>query len=200
MEHYINIYAARKKRRKRYGSYDRRGQIINRVSIDERPAIVDKRKRIGDWELDTVIGKAHKQAIVTITERKTRLSLIRKVKFKTAENFADAIIELLGPMKKWVKNNLYNGKEFAFHERIAKALNAKFYFAHPYSSWERGLNENTNGLIRQYLPKKTDFKKVTQKQIDNVMEKLNNRPRKCLGFKTPNQVFFGINPTVALQS
>ena len=92
------------------------------------------------------------------------------------------------------------GKEFAFHERIAKALNAKFYFAHPYSSWERGLNENTNGLIRQYLPKKTDFKKVTQKQIDNVMEKLNNRPRKCLGFKTPNQVFFGINPTVALQS
>ena len=191
----------KKKRRKRYGSYDRRGQIINRVSIDERPAIVDKRKRIGDWELDTVIGKAHKQAIVTITERKTRLSLIRKVKFKTAENVADAIIELLGPMKKWVKTlTADNGKEFAFHERIAKALNAKFYFAHPYSSWERGLNENTNGLIRQYLPKKTDFKKVTQKQIDNVMEKLNNRPRKCLGFKTPNQVFFGINPTVALQS
>lgn len=191
----------KKKRRKRYGSYDRRGQIINRVSIDERPAIVDKRRRIGDWELDTVIGKAHQQAIVTITERKTRLSLIRKVKFKTAENVADAIIELLGPMKKWVKTlTADNGKEFAFHERIAKALNAKFYFAHPYSSWERGLNENTNGLIRQYLPKKTDFKKVTQKQIDNVMEKLNNRPRKCLGFKTPNQVFFGINPTVALQS
>ena len=119
----------------------------------------------------------------------------------TAENVADAIIELLGPMKKWVKTlTADNGKEFAFHERIAKALNAKFYFAHPYSSWERGLNENTNGLIRQYLPKKTDFKKVTQKQIDNVMEKLNNRPRKCLGFKTPNQVFFGINPTVALQS
>ena len=111
MEHYINIYAARKKRRKRYGSYDRRGQIINRVSIDERPAIVDKRRRIGDWELDTVIGKAHQQAIVTITERKTRLSLIRKVKFKTAENVADAIIELLGPMKKWVKTlTADNGK------------------------------------------------------------------------------------------
>ena len=117
------------------------------------------------------IGKAHKQAIVTITERKTRLSLIRKVKFKTAVNVADAIIELLGPMKKWLETlTADNGKEFSYHERIAKALNAKFYFAHPYSSWERGLNENTNGLIRQYLPKKTDFKKVTQKQIDNVME------------------------------
>jgi len=190
-----------KKRRKRYGSYDRRGQIINRVSIDERPAIVDSRSRIGDWELDTIIGKAHKQAIVTITERKTRFSLIRKVKFKTAENVSDAIIALLTPMKKWVKTlTADNGKEFAFHQLIAKALNAKFYFAHPYSSWERGLNENTNGLIRQYIPKKTDFKQVSQKQIDTVMEKLNNRPRKCLGFKTPNQVFFGINPTVALQS
>ena len=190
-----------KKRRKRYGSYDRRGQIINRVSIDERPAIVDSRSRIGDWELDTIIGKAHKQAIVTITERKTRFSLIRKVKFKTAENVSDAIIALLTPMKKWVKTlTADNGKEFAFHELIANALNAKFYFAHPYSSWERGLNENTNGLIRQYIPKKTDFKQVSQKQIDTVMEKLNNRPRKCLGFKTPNQVFFGINPTVALQS
>lgn len=190
-----------KKRRKRYGSYSRRGQIINRVSIDERPAIVDNRSRIGDWELDTIIGKAHKQAVVTLTERKTRLTLIRKVKFRTAENVADAIIDLLGPMKKWVKTlTADNGKEFAFHELIAKALNAKFYFAHPYSSWERGLNENTNGLIRQYIPKSSDFKTITQKQIDNVMEKLNNRPRKCLGFKTPNQVFFGINPTVALQS
>jgi len=104
-------------------------------------------------------------------------------------------------MKKWVKTlTADNGKEFAFHELIAKALNAKFYFAHPYSSWERGLNENTNGLIRQYFPKKSNFKTIAQKQIDFVMEKLNNRLRKCFGFKTPNQVFFGINPTVALQS
>jgi len=190
-----------KKRRKRYGTNNRRGQIINRISIDERPAIVDTRSRIGDWELDTVIGKAHKQAIVTLTERKTRFTLIRKVRFRTAENVADAIIRLLNPIKKWVKTlTADNGKEFASHELIAKALNAKFYFAHPYSSWERGLNENTNGLIRQYFPKKSDFKAITQKQIDNAMKRLNNRPRKCLGFKTPNQVFFGINPSVALQS
>ena len=189
-----------KKRRKRYGSYSHRGQLINRVSIDG-PAIVDRRSRIGDWELDTIIGKAHKQAIVTITERKTRFTFIRKVAFRTAENVANAIIDLLGPMKKWVKTlTVDNGKEFALHELIAKALDAKFFFAHPYSSWERGLNENTNDLIRQYIPKKSVFKNITQKQIDNVMEKLNNRPRKCLGFKAPNQVFFGINPTVALQS
>ena len=176
----------KKKRRKRYGSYARTGQINNRVSIDERPAIVDKRRRIGDWELDTVIGKAHKQAIVTITERKTRLSLIRKVKFKTAVNVADAIIELLGPMKKWVETlTADNGKEFAYHERIAKALNAKFYFAHPYSSWERGLNENTNGLIRQYLPKKTDFKKVTQKQIGHVMENKTTVPENAWDLRHP---------------
>lgn len=190
-----------KKRRKRYGSYNRGGQIINRVSIDERPAIVDTRSRIGDWELDTIVGKAHKQAVVTLTERKTRFSLIRKVRFRTAENVANAIIELLWPIKEWVKTlTADNGKEFAFHDLIAISLSAKFYFAHPYSSWERGLNENTNGLIRQYIPKKTDFKTITQKKIDAIMEKLNNRPRKCLGFMTPNQIFFGINPTVALQS
>lgn len=171
-----------KKRRKRYGTTNRRGQIINRISIDDRPDIVDTRSWIGDWELDTVIGKAYKQAIVTLTERKTHFTLIRKVKFRTADNVSKAIIALLEPIKKWVKTlTADNGKEFAFHEIIAKAPNAKFYFAHPYSSWERGLNENTNGLIRQYFPKKSDFKTITQKQVNNVMNKLNNRSRKCLG-------------------
>ena len=191
-----------RQRRKRYGSYSRRqGQLINRVSIDERPAVVDTRRRIGDWELDTIIGKGHKQAIVSLTERKTRLTLIRKIKRKTADQVSRAIIHLLSPLAHRVHTlTSDNGKEFAQHETIAKQLKAKFYFAHPYSSWERGLNENTNGLIRQYFPKKHDFTTITQKQIDRVMEKLNNRPRKCLGFKTPNQVFFGINPTVALAS
>ena len=190
-----------KKRRKRYGSYNTRGQIINRVSIDERPAIVDKRSRIGDWELDTIIGKAHKQAIVTITERKTKLTLMRKVKQKTADNVAKAIIALLKPIAHRVHTlTADNGKEFAAHEHVANALNAKFYFAHPYASWERGLNENTNGLIRQYFPKKYDFTTITKQEINTVMDKLNNRPRKTLGIKTPNQIFFGINPTVALAS
>ncbi len=91
-------------------------------------------------------------------------------------------------------------KEFADHKTIADKLNAKFYFAHPYASWERGLNENTNGLIRQYFPKKRDFKTITRVEINRAMDKLNNRPRKCLGIKTPNQVFLGINPSAAVAS
>ena len=190
-----------KQRRKRYGSYSRRGQLINRISIDERPAIVDARSRLGDWELDTIIGKGHKQAIVSLTERKSRLTLIHKVERKTAENVSRAIIRLLKPLAHRVLTlTSDNGKEFAKHEAMAKALNAEFYFAHPYASWERGLNENTNGLIRQYFPKNCDFTTITQKEINRVMDKLNNRPRKCLGIKTPNQVFFGINPPVALAS
>lgn len=190
-----------KQRRKRYGSYSRRGQLINRISIDDRPAIVDIRSRMGDWELDTIIGKGHKQAIVSLVERKSRLTLIHKVERKTADSVTQAIIHLLKPIAHRVHTlTADNGKEFAGHETIAKTLKAKFYFAHPYASWERGLNENTNGLIRQYFPKKLDFTTITQGEIDQVMDKLNNRPRKCLGIKTPNQVFFGLNPPVALAS
>lgn len=188
-----------KQRKKRYGVYTRRGTIPNQVSIEQRPAIVDARRRFGDWELDTVIGKQHRQALVTIVERKSKLTLMAKVKRKTAEAVAAAIIGLLKSFSPWVHTlTADNGREFSHHEKIAKALKAKFYFAHPFASWERGLNENTNGLIRQYFPKKHDFATITQRQIDHVMERLNNRPRKCLGIKTPNQVFFGINPTVAL--
>ena len=190
-----------KQRKKRYGSYERRGQIPNKVSIEERPAIVERRQRIGDWELDTIMGKGHKQAIVSLSERKSRLSLIAKVETKGAEGVKEAVISLLKPLAKHVHTiTSDNGKEFARHEAIAEALNADFYFAHPYASWERGLNENTNGLIRQYFPKGHDFTTITQKEIQRVMDKLNNRPRKCLGMKTPNQVFFGINPPVALVS
>lgn len=190
-----------KQRRKRYGSYSRRGQLIDRVSIDERPAIVDRRSRLGDWELDTIIGKSHRQAIVSLTERKSRYTLIQKVKHKTAQCVSSAIIHLLSPFSKKVHTlTADNGKEFADHKHIAKQLKAKFYFAHPYASWERGLNENTNGLIRQYFPKHRDFTTITQKEINHVMHKLNNRPRKCLGIKTPNQVFLGLNPSVALAS
>lgn len=188
-----------KQRKKRYGVYSYRGQIPNQISIEQRPAIVDKRTRYGDWELDTVIGKNHQQALVTLVERKSRLTLIAKVVRKTAENVSDAIISLLSTLKPWVYTlTSDNGREFAKHVYIAKKLKAKFYFAHPYASWERGLNENTNGLIRQYFPKKHDFTTITEHQVERVMDKLNNRPRKCLGFKTPNEVFFGIKPTVAL--
>ena len=188
-----------KQRKKRYGSNSRRGTIPNQISIDQRPAIVEKRQRIGDWELDTVIGKNHKQALVTLVERKSRFTLIAKVIRKTAENVSDAIIKLLFPYPNKVKTlTADNGREFAQHETIAQQLKVRFFFAHPYASWERGLNENTNGLIRQYFPKKTDFTTITNEHIQFVIERLNNRPRKCLGFKTPNQIFAGLKPEVAL--
>ena len=188
-----------KQRRKSYGAYSRRGCIPDAVCIEQRPAIVDTRRRFGDWELDTVIGKNHRQALVTLVEHKSKLTLIAKVTHKTADAVSRAIIRLLKPLSSWVHTlTADNGREFAQHQKIAQALNAKFYFAHPFASWERGLNENTNGLIRQYFPKKHDFTTITQQQIKRVMDKLNNRPRKCLGIKTSNQVFFGIEPNVAL--
>ena len=170
---------------------ERRGTIPNRVSIDDRAAIVETRSRIGDWEADTVIGKNHRQAIVSIVERKTGFTLIQKVERKTALAVSQAMIGLLKPHRKKVHTiTSDNGKEFAGHEEIASKLKANFYFAHPYSSWERGTNENTNGLIRQYFPKNRDFTTITQHEINMAMERLNNRPRKRLGYQTPNQVFF----------
>jgi IS30 family transposase len=197
-----DLYAylrCQKKRKKRYGSIDTRGQLKNRVSIDERPSIVDKRKRVGDWELDTVIGRRGGAVLVTAVERKTRCSVIALSPNKTAEAVKQAILDALTPLAAWVKTLTYdNGKEFALHEDIAEALKAKGYFAHPYHSWERGLNENTNGLIRQYVPKGTSMDDLTQSEVNSIMDNLNNRPRKCLGFRTPNQVLFGINPPIAL--
>jgi len=190
-----------KPRRKRYGRYDRRGQIKDRVCIDERPAVVERRSRIGDWEADTVIGQPGGAVLVTLAERKTRQSILALSPDKSAKAVKKAIIGALQPHAAHVHTITYdNGKEFAHHTEIADALDAKGYFAHPYHSWERGLNENMNGLIRQYLPKGKSFDSLTQDDIQCIMDKLNNRPRKCLGYKTPNQVFFGINPPVALAS
>jgi IS30 family transposase len=188
-----------KQRRKRYGKMDRRGTIPNRLSIEDRPAIVETRSRIGDWEADTVIGKSHRQAIVSVVERKTGFTLIHKVERKTAQAVTEAMTTLLKPYRNKVHTiTSDNGKEFAGHEEIANKLKADFYFAHPYASWERGTNENTNGLIRQYFPKSRDFTTITQQEIDTAMERLNNRPRKRLGYQTPNQVFFKLG--VALQT
>jgi len=190
-----------KQRKKRYGSADKRGQLKNRVSIDERPAVVDRRNRIGDWEIDTVIGRQGGSVLVTAAERKTRLSIVALSPDKTAKSVKDALLKALSPLAAEVKTLTYdNGKEFALHEDIAEALEAKGYFAHPYHSWERGLNENMNGLIRQYAPKGSCFNSLTEKDTKRMMEKLNNRPRKCLGFKTPNEIMFGIKPTIALAS
>jgi IS30 family transposase len=179
-----------KKYHKRTNEYQRRGIIKNRISIDERPTIVDAKVRIGDWEIDTVIGKDHKGALVTLVDRKSKFAIIRRVKSKHADVVTEATIELLQPLKKFTHTiTADNGKEFAYHELIAKALDAKVYFCDPYSSWQRGLNEHTNGLIRQYIPKKSEFENISKEEIVTIQNKLNHRPRKSLGFKTPFEVF-----------
>ena len=161
------------------------------MSIDQRPEIVDQRKRIGDWEVDTIIGKRHRQAIVTLTERKSRFALLRKVEQRKANLVSDAVIDLLQPVadrSHTITGD--NGKEFAEHKRIAKELDIDFFFAHPYTAWERGANENMNGLVRQYIPKNQDLASVTDDEVLQIINKLNHRPRKCLDFSTPFEVFF----------
>jgi IS30 family transposase len=181
----------RKKRRKRYGSYAKRGFRHTQISIDERPAVVAEKSRIGDIEVDTIIGKGHHQAIVTIVDRKSKLLRMKKVTRKTSTLVRQAICsELKGLTVHTLTSD--NGCEFAEHRKIAKSLGADFYFCHPYSSWERGLNENTNGLIRQFFPKQMKFDTITVEQIKHVEDKLNNRPRKSLGYQTPNEVYFNI--------
>lgn len=188
---YTYLRQGHRKRRKKYGTgISARGHLKNRVSIDERPAIVNTNSRLGHWEGDTIIGKNHKGAILTLVERKSKLVKISLMQDKSSDSVKKAILELLKNHKSKVKTITFdNGKEFACHEDISKKLKAKIYFAHPYSSWERGLNENTNGLLRQYFPKKTDFSKINKKDIAIAQKKLNLRPRKKLGFKTPLEVF-----------
>lgn len=188
-----------RQRKKRYGAPSRRGQLKDTVSIEARPAIVAARGRIGDWEVDTVIGKGQRQALVTLNERRSMYTLIAHVKERSAEAVAQAVERLLSRFKHRVHTiTSDNGKEFASHRSIARKLKADFFFAHPYASWERGQNENINGLIRQYFPKGMDFSTITQQQLQQVMDKLNHRPRKTLDVKTPHEVFFNI--PVALHS
>ena len=170
-------------------SHAGRGHIKNRVGIEARPAIVDEKGRVGDWEIDLVIGKGHSGALVTIVERATRFTVSKRINDKSAKTVTAATIALLAPFKKAVHTiTADNGKEFAYHEKVTEALDAKVYFAAPYSSWQRGLNENTNGLLRQYWPKNTDFKRVSPNEVSSVIIKLNRRPRKKLGYKTPEKL------------
>ena len=185
---------SQKPHRKRYASgQERRGVIKNRVSIDERPEIVAEKSRIGDWEGDTVIGKNHKGGLVTLAERKSRYVLAGHIRSKHAGGVTSVITGLLAPYKEQCHTITFdNGKEFAEHEKVAEALKADIYFAHPYHSWERGLNENSNGLLRQYFPKGMELTDITEAQVLAAVEKLNHRPRKVLGYRTPHEVFFGV--------
>ncbi|GFO73490.1 transposase [Bathymodiolus japonicus methanotrophic gill symbiont] len=176
--------------RKRYGHARNRTGIPNRVDIDERPDVANRRERVGDWEADTIIGKNHKGAIVTLDDRKSKLRLAFPLAGKKAEAVKDAMLLLFKPIQSFVETITFdNGKEFTQHEKLAKELKCSTYFAKPYHSWERGQNENANGLLRQYFPKAMELTGVTIKQVFDAVDKLNSRPRKCLDFKTPYEVF-----------
>jgi IS30 family transposase len=189
---YTHLRHQNKTYRKRYGSAhprNRRG-IPNRTDIDERPDIVNTRERVGDWEADTMIGKNHKGVFVTLDERKSKLRLALPVSNKKARSVTDAMLSLFSPIKRFVNTITFdNGKEFAYHEEVANTIQCDTYFAKPYHSWERGQNENANGLLRQYFPKSMALIDVTVKQVLDAVHKLNSRPRKCLGFKTPYEAF-----------
>ena len=191
-----------KKRRKRYASAkSRRGQIIGRRPIAQRPASVETRSQVGHWEGDTVIGAGHKQAIVTLVERKSGYAVISHVIQKTSDLVSKAIITSLGPLALCVKTVTYdNGKEFADHAVVDKALKSTAYFADPYSSWQRGSNENFNGLLRQYIPKKRPLSTVTASELKKIQDLINHRPRKRLGYKTPHEVLHQSFKRVALRT
>lgn len=187
---YTHLRHQRKTYRKRYGSAHNRTGIPDRRDIDERPVEVNNRERVGDWEADTVIGKNHKGAVITLDERKSKLRLAAPLPGKKAEYVKEAIITLLSPVKQFVETITFdNGKEFTLHKEIAKEIECDTYFAKPYHSWERGQNENANGLLRQYFPKSMELLDVTVQKVLSAVDKLNNRPRKCLNFQTPYEVF-----------
>lgn len=177
-------------RRYRKGSHAKRVIIPNRIGIEKRPKIVDSKQRFGDWEVDTVLGKQGTGAIVSLVERKSKMYLIRKVPSKSTEDVCRAVVAMLWRYRRHVLTiTADNGTEFCAHEHIAQKLKTDVYFANPYASWERGLNENFNGLLRQYIPKGTDLRTVTNEEIAKVQRLLNLRPRKSLGYRQPAVVF-----------
>ncbi len=184
-------YLARKQRcrRKRGNKTNSRGQIINKISIEQRPAAANNRERFGDFEQDTIIGANHKKAILTLVDRKTLFTKLVLLEGKNATQLSEQTIKTLKDFKPYLHTiTSDNGKEFAKHEHIAKQLNVQYFFTHPYSSYECGTVENTNGLIRRYIPKKASFENLTQEILNKIENKLNNRPRKKLNFYTPNEI------------
>jgi transposase, IS30 family len=186
-----HLRGARKQRRKRYARKDSRGRLAGKRPITERPASVERRRRKGHWEIDTVLGGRAKDCILTMVERKTGYLLIGKLKARTSDEAAKSTLKLINAHEGKVKTiTADNGTEFHGYAQIEERSAVKFYFATPHHSWERGTNENTNGLIRQYLPKRQSMAKLTQFQCDQIALKINLRPRKRLNFKNPYECFF----------
>ena len=178
-----------RRKQRRYGAGRR--FIAGRIGIDERPKAVDARNRFGDWEGDTVIGKRGKSQIVTHVERKSRFLMAAKLEDRRADTFAAKGVELFNALTPELRKTLTldNGSECARFDKIEQATGLKIYFAAPYAAWQRGANENTNGLLRQYFPKGTDFRRVKEEQLQKAVNRLNHRPRKCLNYQTPHEVF-----------
>ena len=188
---FIHLRRKGRKYRKRGNAKDTRGIIKDRIGIEHRPKIVEEKTRIGDLEIDTIIGKNHKGAILTMNDRVSSMLWMRKLESKEADVLAKIAIQELTPLKQIIKTiTADNGKEFASHKTISKQLEVDIYFARPYHSWERGANENTNGLIRQYFTKGSSFDNISNQDVQWVQDTLNNRPRKKLGFLSPNEFFY----------
>lgn len=189
-------------RRRRSGSKSKRGKIPNRVGIEFRPAEADKKERVGDWEGDTVIGANHQGGLVTYVDKASKFLMMGLIKNRRAEHVTAVSIQLFQDLAvRQVETVTFdNGKEFSKHEAFGEAVGAACYFARPYHSWERGLNEHTNGLIRQFFPKQTNFRIIKSEQVQSVMDLINDRPRKSLGYQTPREVFYGQSGGVALQN
>ena len=189
---YKYLRQGHRKRRKKRGSLNNQGQIPDRRPISERPKAVDKREELGHWEGDSVVGKSHGSFVATHVERKSRYLLVGKMDDKSAESMNATTRQLFRkiPRSKRKTATFDNGKEFAGFKALEKAVGFCCYFADPYSSYQRGTNENTNGLLRQFFPKGTDFNEISEKEIDNTAALLNNRPRKCLDYRTPHEVLW----------
>ena len=196
---WLHLRGARKQRRKRYARHDSRGRLAGKKMIGSRPVSVETRESIGDWEIDTVHGSST-ACVLTVVERSTGLVRIGALRRATKELTTRRTLSLLAKEAHRIRTiTADNGCEFHDYETIEAGLKIDFYFATPHHAWERGSNENTNGLLRQYLPKGTDLAGLTQPQCNRIAAILNNRPRKRLGYKTPNEVYYS-RPVIALQS
>jgi IS30 family transposase len=186
-----HLRGARKQRRKRYGRYDSRGRLAGKRLIVERPKIVARRARLGDWEIDTVHGRG-KACVVTVVERKSGLVRVGKLPRASGQHTLRRTVQLLQAERHPVRTiTADNGTEFHIYKALERRLGTRLYFATPHHAWERGTNENTNGLIRQYLPRGTNLQRLTQPRCAQIAAKLNNRPRLRLNFRTPNEVYHG---------
>ncbi len=187
---YKHLRCASKKRRKRHNSYDSRGRLAGKRHISERPADVEKRRSVGHWEIDTVVGRGTKDCVATLVERKTGYAFIGKLLDRSKFGMSRRLRMLIRRAPSRFKTiTSDNGTEFHDYAAVEAATGVKFYFATPYHSWERGSNENFNGLLRQYLPKRTSQAGITQRDCDRIAKKLNTRPRKRLGYRTPEDCF-----------